>query len=224
MKKYFVIYLLLISSVVFSQDTLFLVNGTKEIVKVFEINPDVVKYRKQSNLNGPSYSQPKENISLIKYFGGGTDTFNLAIAEKEVIVEPVKKPTDYLDFYRGKITHNYSEISVEELKSLINKFPDETRRKKMQAAYLQMEKHRINQSACLAGGLVLGCAVVVLTAPLITGLTDQFLIPTEEGMQVAIVGILAGAAMRISGFAVSTSQKNKKKAKLAQIAAIYNGY
>src|SRR5688500_19800398 len=45
-------------------------------VKILEILPDLVKYKKSDNNDGPSYSEYKSNIFMIKYQNGSKDVFN----------------------------------------------------------------------------------------------------------------------------------------------------
>jgi hypothetical protein len=228
MKKILLLFLCVCFSNMFSQDTLFHRSGEIQAVKVSEINPQLIKYKKFENLNGPVYSISKSDVKRIKYSGGQIDSFDVSVAPAIVVVTPsvaveVKPVKNTMICLSNKIFYNQNEIDNEELLSVINNFPDASAKKKMKISYKQMRAHGDIAATSLACGLVLGCAVVVATAPFVTGLTDEFLLPTDEGMQVAVIGILCGGAMRITGFAVSQSQRNKKKAKMREIVAIYNG-
>jgi hypothetical protein len=221
MKHLFFIFLFLSINSLFSQDTLIHVNGEKQTVKVTEVNSTLIKYHKYENITGPLYSVEKKDIKYVKYFGGQIDSF--AVVESPGVIVVLPKPKNELTYFGSKVFYNSNSINEKEFLSMINAYPEENARMKMQHSYRQMMAHKDIATASLACGLVLGCAVVIATAPFVTGLTDGYAIPSEEGMQVAVIGILSGAAMRITAFAVSQSQRNKRKAKIREIVSIYNG-
>ena len=53
-----------------AQDQLFKKDNTKVLVKIIEINPEAIKYKLFSNLTGPTYSEDKNNVSLVIYENG----------------------------------------------------------------------------------------------------------------------------------------------------------
>lgn len=57
------------------QDILVLKNGDEIKVKISEVLPDMVKYKKWDNQDGPMYSESKTNIFMIKYQNGSKDVF-----------------------------------------------------------------------------------------------------------------------------------------------------
>lgn len=59
-----------------AQDVIILKNGGELKAKVLEVLPDVIKYKKWDNQDGPSYSESKTNIFMIKYQNGTKDVFN----------------------------------------------------------------------------------------------------------------------------------------------------
>lgn len=59
-----------------SQDVLVMKTGDEVQVKVLEVLPDVVKYKKYDNQDGPTYSEYKTNIFMIKYQNGTKDVFS----------------------------------------------------------------------------------------------------------------------------------------------------
>lgn len=217
MKNFFLLAFLFCSYSLFPQDTLVKVNGDKELVKVAEVNPELIKYHKSDNPGGPLYSVGKNDIRLIKYAGGHVDTFNLSK------VADARQIKNTLVYYGTKVFFNSKPVGMGEFRSIIDQHPDANARSKMQNSYRRMVGHRDIATVSLSLGLVLGCAAVVVTNPFVTGMVDYGILPTDEGIQVAIAGILSGAALRISGFAVSHAQRNKKKAKIREIVAIYNG-
>lgn len=75
--KIFLMFMMLLASTsfVFSQATMTMKNGDEVKVKVIEILPDQVKYKKADNLDGPTYTELKSNIFMIKYQNGSKDVF-----------------------------------------------------------------------------------------------------------------------------------------------------
>lgn len=56
-------------------DNIILKNGEAINAKVIEITDTEIKYKKCSNLNGPTYSVYKSQVSVIKYINGTEETF-----------------------------------------------------------------------------------------------------------------------------------------------------
>lgn len=59
-----------------AQDIIVKIDGTKILSKVLEVNIENVKYKKQSNLNGPTYTISKSEIISIYYENGEKDFFD----------------------------------------------------------------------------------------------------------------------------------------------------
>lgn len=85
MKSKFFLLMVMISSFIqikgIAQDIIFFKNGNELKTKVTEVTNEEVKYKKYTNLNGPNYSSPANEISMIKYENGETVTMkeNLSI-------------------------------------------------------------------------------------------------------------------------------------------------
>lgn len=93
MKKLFLSLLLLTSFNLhlFCQDILFLKSGDELKVKVTEVLPDVVKYKKWDNQDGPAYSEAKANIFMIKYKNGTKDVFATKEEKNNTVLNPIDK-------------------------------------------------------------------------------------------------------------------------------------
>lgn len=65
-----------ITKISYSQDIIILKNGDEIKSKVIEVTPDLVKYKKWANQDGPIYSSTKTEIFMIKYANGAKDVFN----------------------------------------------------------------------------------------------------------------------------------------------------
>jgi hypothetical protein len=81
MKKMFLkctifLSIMFLANLTFAQDMIILKTGDEIKSKVLEITPDLVKYTKWENQEGPSYSTNKSDIFMIKYANGTKDVFN----------------------------------------------------------------------------------------------------------------------------------------------------
>ena len=61
------------SNFIKAQDTLTMRSGENIIVKIIEVGSSEVKYKKIDNLNGPSFSILKSEVSMIQYENGNKD-------------------------------------------------------------------------------------------------------------------------------------------------------
>ena len=57
-------------------DNIILKNGDEISVKIIEITPDLIKYKKCGNLDGPLFSIYKNEVLLVRYKDGTKDIFN----------------------------------------------------------------------------------------------------------------------------------------------------
>lgn len=83
MKHLFTIFLLFSSVQLWSQDYILFKNGEEVRVKVQEITPTEVKYKKHNNLQGPTYSVLKKDIDVIQYENGDRERFNSTPATRQ---------------------------------------------------------------------------------------------------------------------------------------------
>lgn len=63
-----------------AQDVLVRKGGDVENVKVLEVTPTEVKYKKINNLEGPTFTEKRSNLISVKYASGETQKFNDAPA------------------------------------------------------------------------------------------------------------------------------------------------
>ena len=61
----------------FGQDNILLKNGEEISATVIEVTPELIKYKKYSNLNGPIYTVFNKDVFLIKYENGEKDVFSI---------------------------------------------------------------------------------------------------------------------------------------------------
>lgn len=65
-----------LSMLALSQDLLLLRNGTSMAVKVLEVTPTEIKFKRTENIDGPLYTELKTNIRQIRYENGLVETFS----------------------------------------------------------------------------------------------------------------------------------------------------
>lgn len=101
---------LLLSLTAYAQDTLVLRNGREHVVKVLEINPTEVIYKRFDNLEGPNIVVLKADVARIVYANGTREEFDeelpRAPADKPVVVrtpEPDLPRTDQELYQRGRM-------------------------------------------------------------------------------------------------------------------------
>ena len=65
-----------------AQDVIVKKDGSTILSKVLEVNTADIKYKKFSNLNGPTYTIDKSDILAINYENGEKDDFNTVQSSK----------------------------------------------------------------------------------------------------------------------------------------------
>jgi len=84
--------LTLISFYLYSQDVIIGNDGTSEVAKVLEVGESEIRYKKFSNLEGPSYTMPLKDIARINYENGSSDEFETESTAPEIVqTEPEAK-------------------------------------------------------------------------------------------------------------------------------------
>ncbi len=123
MRKIMTISFLALTTYLYSQDTIRITSRKEIIAKVIEVNKDDIKYKKHSNINGPTYSLSKNEIISITYLNGETEMFVNSKTEGNPISElddielfkklTKKNNTVYIDSEdKGAITHATNIIAV----------------------------------------------------------------------------------------------------------------
>ncbi len=86
MKKLLLLALVMVTVHLSAQDYIILLNGSEIKAKVLEINDQNIKYKKFSNLTGPTYTMNRSDIFLIKYESGDKDIFNAGSSKNDIKV------------------------------------------------------------------------------------------------------------------------------------------
>jgi len=95
MKKLLLI-LLCLPMIGFGQDNILLQTGEEILSKVIEVNQDLIKYKKHTNLEGPIYSIDIKNVFMIKYANGEKDIFRKNEYDNNVDFDNGKNAADTL--------------------------------------------------------------------------------------------------------------------------------
>lgn len=77
MKKLFILLVTLVVLNVSAQDVIVKLNGDELQCKVLEVNKNEVKYKRWSNLDGPTFVEEKSDVFMIKYQNGEKDVFEV---------------------------------------------------------------------------------------------------------------------------------------------------
>lgn len=72
---------LLFSSLAYSQDIITQKDGKEIEAKVLEITDNEIKYKKHSNIDGPTYTVVKEKVLFVKYVNGEKEMFSTSEAK-----------------------------------------------------------------------------------------------------------------------------------------------
>ncbi len=106
-KILFSVVLIASSLVANAQDVLVRKNGDVENVKVLEVTPTEVKYKKASNPDGPTFSDARSSLISVKYANGETQKFNVGNSYNNVVGGDRAYYAEY-----GKEKKMTNEISV----------------------------------------------------------------------------------------------------------------
>ena len=89
MRKFFIaiFFAFALPLVMMGQDIIVKRDGSTIISKVLEVTTDSIKYKKQSNFNGPTYTMNLSDVLSINYANGQKDTFNKPVQAASQIKE-----------------------------------------------------------------------------------------------------------------------------------------
>lgn len=111
---------------VFAQDIIITKDSKRIEAKILEVSSTEVKYKKQTNIDGPTFIELLSNISAIMYSNGEVESFNVEIKKEEKLEVENLSSANYLP-HITKIgqnsfkTSNNEFMSSEEFKSYLEK-------------------------------------------------------------------------------------------------------
>src|SRR5437899_2306357 len=90
---------MVLGTAMYSQDIIILKNGNEVKAKVLEVAPSEIKYKKFDNQDGPTYTDFKSNVFMIRYESGAKDLFNgqvpVSVPSTEITSPESKESTGY---------------------------------------------------------------------------------------------------------------------------------
>lgn len=109
MRKILLFMLLICSANVSAQDVIVKKDGSTIISKVLEVNIADIKYKKFSNLNGPTYTISKSDVMAINYENGEKDVFNNNTSQQSGSSEESRDPL-HPRMIKKNVAKNNSEL------------------------------------------------------------------------------------------------------------------
>ena len=109
MKQILLIFFLAYSSYVLGQDVIVKKDGGTILAKVLEVNPSDIKYKKFSNINGPTYSIEKSEVMSINYENGDKDNFN-PLTNHQAISQNEETPISMQPLTEDDKTANFAAL------------------------------------------------------------------------------------------------------------------
>ena len=111
MKKLFgLLVLLAISVCTNAQDVIVKKDGSTILSKVLEVTPNIIKYKKQSNLDGPTYTMNLSDVLSVNYANGEKEIFNEALQTSNQEKNANANQEDY--FINDGIISEYNDRTV----------------------------------------------------------------------------------------------------------------
>ncbi len=218
----FVLFILVGTSKIYSQDTIHFLDNTIKIVKVSEINVDDVKYHRFDNLDGPVYVSNKNEIERIVFSNGLVEKFKPA--ENKITVASTATASKVTSnqnvsyekiiiIDKTKLMHFGKPIGESRLLRLINNYPESEKKTLMMREYVNMKSFKKKQYifGFVGLGAGVGLAYFGMMATLISGETTPM-----------AVGVLGGVSIGVTGAILANMNKQKRNQKKIQIANIYN--
>ena len=100
MKRLIIIAIALLGSILAAkaQDVIKTRSGEDILAKVSEVTPYSIKYKRFSNLDGPTYTMDIVNVIMIQYENGEKDVFDRALAQGLNSPDPVPEGLRYRDY------------------------------------------------------------------------------------------------------------------------------
>jgi len=198
MKIYSTFLLLLIASISYSQDIIFLNNGEVKKTIVKEINQDEIVYKDYANQNGPNYRVLKLDIKKIIFQNGKIEVFDIRASNKN----ENKLKTNVLNS-NEPITVNTKgspEFKVggktatkQEVHNLMKQYPDALR---------DFKKYTSHRGGRIAFNII-GGAVVLGT------LVNSAVVEGENGSIIIFLGTTLG--LGTASFFISSGEDKKLK-------------
>ncbi len=205
-----------------SQDTICFKNKTIVVAKIMEVGISEIKYQRLDNLNGPNYVSPKNEIFLIKYSNGVTDTIRSApfVSAPANVSTPLYLNPDRIRLSRSRMVYHDRTISDRQLKSMAINHPSPETCILLKKEFKKLNNYKLKESVLAPALFVSGAAIHFVALGSAFGGNGGA--GSNDGTALASAFIV-GAVMRVSGHVMDIVYRNKKKSKRQDIVSIYNG-
>jgi len=108
-----------------AQDTIYLKSGEKIEAKIIEVNINLIKYKKISNLQGPLFEIHKDDIQLLLYENGESENFNTSNNSNQYIRSEEAKLTKNSNVFLDYITTNDKKnVDDEDAEGMLRSYID----------------------------------------------------------------------------------------------------
>lgn len=200
-----------------SQDTIKFVNNTIQVVKVYEVGINEIKYHRFDNIDGPIYVSSKSDIESISYYNGHVETFN-DVKTNPVVTKKIAKgnpipSNEKIIILDPKLMYAGKPLGESRLLRLINNVPDQQKKIILMKEYTEMKSYKKKQY--LFGFVGLGVGLVLPYIGIISGLILDDPTPL-------IIGVAGGLTIGVTGAVISGINKKKRLKKKIETATLYN--
>jgi hypothetical protein len=204
----------IISEMMNAQDTIYFKDKSIISSKIIEIGITEIQYRKFDNLAGPIYNVLKNTVKSIKYSNGEIDSLSFVASPNKEIVqietnqftnEQSKLQLRGIDLY-----YDGSKLRKRKTNQLIesNALTENQRNLIMEIKNVKLVGK--DQRKLGTRLFVTGLIVPILTSPAAIYMEYE---GVELGLPLFFIGVIAGAALRVTGHVNMKIGKNKAKAK-----------
>lgn len=121
-KILFVVALMASSLAASAQDVLVRKNGDVENVKVLEVTPTEVKYKKASNPDGPTFSDKRSGLISVKYANGEIQKFNENAVQSNASSTNIVTPADNSNYNRIFFGYAQTKFSTDFISESLHGF------------------------------------------------------------------------------------------------------
>lgn len=161
------IFSIFLSSMSFSQDTIFFKSKDKIVVFVKEVSQTEIQYKKFELPDGPMYVVDKNVIDKIVYKNGYTESMTVAEKVPAVVQDP--QPFTVLNdskpaVHNEKITYEDTKRRYYYMSNLANSHPNESKRPMLLQSVKSIRNLKYGQDATRTVGIVFGAMTIATGA------------------------------------------------------------
>ena len=200
------VFNLFLSSVMFSQDTIFFKSKDKIVVFVKEVSQKEIQYKKFEMPDGPMYVVDRDVIDKIIYKNGQVENMTVAAKSPEVVQDPQSFTVLYENkpaVHNEKITYEDAKRRYYYMSNLANSHPNESKRPMLLQTAKSIRNLKYGQDATRTVGIVFGAMTIATGAiyGIITRINtnnggttggDFFIVPVACG---SLAAVMAGTSI-----------------------------